>query len=112
MANHKQLIDVAASLDRNWLFCQKGKGILKIDQSVKCRDIGLGWELHGPTQRLLWALIVLSATIVSSINYHYFVLIVRFEYCSGDRYGHRQRLVTVTHCHHMPCYEKTEASVG
>ena len=34
-------------------FFHKRKGILKIDQSVKkCRDIGLVWELHAPTQRL------------------------------------------------------------
>ena len=35
MTNHKTLIDVTASLDRNCLCFTKGKGVLKIDQSVK-----------------------------------------------------------------------------
>ena len=35
IANHKALIDVTASLDRNYLFFHKRKGVLKIDQSVK-----------------------------------------------------------------------------
>ena len=53
MTNHRKLIDVAASLDRNCHSFTKEKGILKIDQSVKCRDIGFVWELHAPTHWLL-----------------------------------------------------------
>ena len=34
-------------------FFLKRKGILKIDQSAKCPDIGLVWELHAPNHRLL-----------------------------------------------------------
>ena len=36
-------------------FFHKRKGVLKIDQSVKCHDIGLVWELQAPPHRLLRA---------------------------------------------------------
>ena len=49
--------------------------MLKIDQSVKMREIGLEWELHGPAHRLLrgilWARTSLSemaARLNPSVN--------------------------------------------
>ena len=66
MTNHKKLIDVIASLDRSCLFFHKRKGTLKIDQSEKCRHVGLVWELHAPTHWLLtvsWQAIPLAVSL-------------------------------------------------
>ena len=49
MAKLKKLIDVTGP---QLPFLHKRKGVLKIDQSKKCRDIGLVWLLHAPTHRL------------------------------------------------------------
>ena len=39
---------------------RKRKGILKIDQSIKFRDIGLVWELHAPTH---WLKLIFSVIL-------------------------------------------------
>ena len=56
-------------------FFHKRKGVLKIDQFVKCRDIDLVWKLHAPTNRLLLPLIrsnlfSTSGGIFTLINFH------------------------------------------
>ena len=50
MTNHKKLIDVTASLERNCLYLEK-KRYTK-NRSV-CTVTGLVWELHAPTERHL-----------------------------------------------------------
>ena len=52
--NRKKLIDVTASLERNYLYLEKkrytkNRSVCKIF----CRDTGVVWELHAPTDRLL-----------------------------------------------------------
>ena len=49
MTNHKELIDVTASLDRNCLsFTKEGYTVLKIDQSIKMPrhklSMGVAWS--------------------------------------------------------------------
>ena len=43
-------------------FFHKRKGVLKIDQSEKCREIGLVWGLHAPTHRLWINLVILQVS--------------------------------------------------
>ena len=59
MTNHKKLIDVTASLKRNYF--RKEKVYSKYISLKKCRDIGLVWELHAPTDRLLVGEIQIAA---------------------------------------------------
>ena len=53
MTNHKKLIDVTESLDRNYLSFTKEEVYLKSISLQKGRDLGLVWKLHAPTHRLL-----------------------------------------------------------
>ena len=63
--------------DTNWRHCVTGpelpffhkrNGILKIDQSVKCPDLGLVWELQAPAHRLLilWQLTTRTELMIQS----------------------------------------------
>ena len=53
MTNHRKLIDVIASLDRDCLSFIKEKILYTENRSVykKFRDIALVWELRAPTHR-------------------------------------------------------------
>ena len=53
MTNHKKLIDVTASLERNCLYLEKKRYTKNRSVCKNCPDIGLVWELHAPTDRLL-----------------------------------------------------------
>ena len=54
MTNHKKLIDVTASLERNCLYLEKKRHSKNRSVCKNAVDIiGLVWELHAPTDRLL-----------------------------------------------------------